>query len=315
MASQSEEMHGELSCTVVASPETVDANAGMMLHAEVSSSPPSDLRGHELAIKDQSGADIGVIELVDFDGEAKSAGTLKLTAPLQTGEHVWSASCPAYSSDDVSYPEVSAEILFTVNPHAIRVLAWDVPTAVVGGETFRMKIGIKCSSECQFPNEELEITDFQVHDHEGDQVTTGSISGEVWPQTTGLYYTEVELRAPSSEGLYNWSVTCSGAEGRVPHAGGTAAFGLRVVGQPEHLISVEAIDKASQIPLRGARVVMHPYAALSDDQGIAQIRVAKGAYQLFVAQTAYLTFGQPVEVAADMSIRAELDLEPIPERN
>jgi hypothetical protein len=90
---------------------------------------------------------------------------------------------------------------------------------------------------------------------------------------------------------------------------------LRVVGKPEHLISVEAIDKANQTPLRGARVVLHPYATISDEKGIAQIRVAKGAYQLFVAQTAYLTFGQPVEVAEDMSIRAELDLEPIPERN
>ena len=61
MASQNEEMHGGLLCAVEVSPETVDAGAGMMLHAEVSSSPPCDLRGHELVIKDQSGTEAGVI--------------------------------------------------------------------------------------------------------------------------------------------------------------------------------------------------------------------------------------------------------------
>jgi len=45
------------------------------------------------------------------------------------------------------------------------------------------------------------------------------------------------------------------------------------------------------------------------------VRVAKGAYKLFVSQTRYLTFGLPVEVTADMTVRAELDLEPVPERN
>lgn len=315
MASQGKEGQGELLCVVEAAPDNVDAGAVMMLHAEVSSSPPSDLRGQGVVIKDQSGADLGVLELTEFDGEASSIGTLKITAPLQTGEHVWSAVFPAHTTREISYREVSADISFTVKPHAIRVLAWDVPTAVVGGEAFKMKIGLKCSSECQFAKEALGIKDFQVLDHEGVEIARGEISGDLWPETTGLYFTEIKLDAPSSEGLYNWSVTCSGANGSVPHAGGTATFGLRVVGQPEHLISVEAIDKASQTPLGNARIVMHPYATVSNEKGLAQIRVAKGRYQLFVAQTAYLTFGQPVEVAADMSIRAELDLELIPERN
>ena len=315
MASQSDERQGELLCTVEATPDDIDAGAVMMLHAEVSGSPPIDMRGRELAIKDQSGADVGVLTLAEYDGEASSTGALKITAPLQTGEHVWSALCPAFLVNNISYPEILADVSFTVKPHAIRVLAWDVPTAVVGGEAFKIKIGIKCSSECQFANEELGIKDFLVLDHEGVEVATGEISGDLWPDTTGLYFTEIELDAPSSEGLYNWTVRCSGGIGSVPHAEGAATFGLRVVGEPEHWISVEAIDKATQAPLGGARVVLHPYATVSDEQGVAQIRVARGAYQLFVAQTAYLTFGQPVDVTADMSIRAELDLEPIPERN
>jgi hypothetical protein len=60
---------------------------------------------------------------------------------------------------------------------------------------------------------------------------------------------------------------------------------------------------------------MHPYRAVTDERGVAAMRVAKGAYQLFVSQTRYLTFGLPVEVTADMKTRAELDLEPVLERN
>ena len=60
---------------------------------------------------------------------------------------------------------------------------------------------------------------------------------------------------------------------------------------------------------------MHPYRAITDDRGVAEVRVAKGAYKLFVSQTRYLTFGLPVEVTADMTARAELDVEPVTERN
>ena len=62
-------------------------------------------------------------------------------------------------------------------------------------------------------------------------------------------------------------------------------------------------------------MVMHPYKAVTDERGVAEVRVAKGAYKLFVSQSKYLTFGLPVEVTADMMARAELDLEPVTERN
>jgi len=60
---------------------------------------------------------------------------------------------------------------------------------------------------------------------------------------------------------------------------------------------------------------MHPNKAVSDERGVAEVRVAKGVYTLFVSQTRYLTFGLPVEVHTDMTARAELSLEPVPERN
>jgi len=216
----------------------------------------------------------------------------------------------------VANPESRSD--FTVEPHAVSVVAWDIPSAIVVGETFRMKVGIKCADECDLGN-----TDFGVFDENGTQVATGRFPAERWPGTTGLHVSEVELEAPSTEGLYTWSVKApsttlgasSEADGEVAHAEESINFGVRVVANPEYLVIVQTVDGTNQTPLSGARVVMHPYRAVTDEHGIARVRVAKGAYTLFVSQTRYVTFGLLVEVDADMTAKAELYVEPVTERN
>ena len=203
-------------------------------------------------------------------------------------------------------------------PHATSVVVWDIPSAIVVGERFRIKVGIKCSNECV-----LTATQFAISDAEGAQVATGTLSDERWPGTTGLYVADIELPAPAEEGLYTWTVTSrstapqSGAQANagLSHSEASTSFGVRVVGRPEYVVRVEAVDEVSQTPLAGARVVMHPYVAVTDDRGMAEVRVAKGAYKLFVSQRGYLTFGLPVEVDADVTARAGLFVEPVPERN
>jgi hypothetical protein len=206
----------------------------------------------------------------------------------------------------------------TVEPHAVSVVAWDIPSAIAVGEMFRMKVGIKCADECDLAN-----MPFGIFDEHGTQVASGMLPPERWPGTTGLHVAEVELEAPAAEGLYTWSVkgpstrlgASSEAEGEIAHAEESISFGVRVVGRPEFLVTVETVDGSDHTPLSGARVVMHPYRAVTDEHGIAKVRVAKGAYKLFVSQTRYVTFGLPVEVEGDMTARAELYVEPVTERN
>ncbi len=207
-------------------------------------------------------------------------------------------------SDEIAWAET------TITPHTTNVVVWDIPSAVVVRERFRINVGIKCSDEC-----DLTKSDFEIHDHEGTRAATGTLTGDQWPGTTGLYVAEVELQAPAAEGLYTWSVNIPGSDGEIPHAEGSTSFGVRVVSHPDYLVTVEAFDRESQQPLSAARVVMHPYKAVTDEHGKAEVRVAKGTYTLFVSQTRYLTFGMSIDVAADMTARAELDVEPVTERN
>jgi hypothetical protein len=310
MASRKEQARGQVHIALEVSPDVVDAEAELSLLARVSCSPACDLSRHRLVIKDEAGGEAGILELTETDDEQSTVGAVALKAPIKIGDHVWSVTCPAVVKNGVSYEEASKVISFTVKPHTIRALAWDIPSAVVAGGRFTIKIGIKCSSECVFADRA-----FEVYDHEGAKVATGVLSDEIWPGTSGLYFAALELKAPPSAGLYQWSVKSAGKGIETPHAEGAAEFSLQVVPAPECLIKVEAVDKASQEPLAGARVALHPYKAVTDEHGLAEIRVAKGAYDLFVAKTRYLTLGLPVEVTADMTARAELDLEPEIERN
>ena len=290
------------------SPAVVDAGAEMTLQGTVSCSPACDLRGHTLVIKDQNGADAGGVELTEFDGETNQTSELVVKAPIEAGEYTWSAVCPAVAKNGVVYEEAPTPVSFTVKPHTTSVVAWDMPSAIVVGDRFRIKVGIKCSNECHLTNR-----DFGIYDDQGARVAA-TLGGDRWPGTTGLYGTEVELKAPEAEGLYTWGVRVPESGAGAPHTEGSVSFGVRVVRRPEHLVTVEAIDKITQTPLRDARVVMHPYRAVTDEHGLAEVRVAKGTYTLFVSQIGYLTLGVPVEVDSDLTTRAELDLELVPER-
>ena len=310
MASRKESTRGQVDIALDVSPDTVDAGAKLTLHARVSYSPSFELTGPSLLVKDERGAELGALKLTDLDDEANAVGKLALKAPLKTGDYAWSALSPSFVKDGVSYEEVSKPIAFKVKPHTTRVLAWDAPPTVVAGDRFTIRIGIKCTSECGFAGKA-----FEVYDHDGAEVAKAVLSNDVWPGTTGLYFATVELKAPSSAGLYQWTARSAGKDLDMPHAEGAAEFSLRVVDPPDCVLTVIAVDKLSQQPLADARLALHPYHAVTDERGRADIGVTKGAYTLFVAKTKYVTFGHPLDVATDMTMTAELELEPPYERN
>jgi hypothetical protein len=197
-----------------------------------------------------------------------------------------------------------------VQCHETSVVTWDVPSAIVAGERFRITVGLKCASECPLARGRVGV-----YDHAGARLAVGTLPGDLWPGTTGVYATEVELTAPAEEGLYTWSIKGPEGEPAAPHGESAATFVVRVVSRPDHLVTVETLDAERRVPLAGARVVMHPYQAMTDPRGVAQLRVAKGTYRLFVSETGYMTFGMAVEVSGDLTTKAELVLEPVLERN
>ncbi len=191
-----------------------------------------------------------------------------------------------------------------MKPHSTSVVVWDAPSTIECGEGFSVKLGVKCSSECRPDGWTVEV-----RDQDGEKRATSTLNGEPWPGTAALYYTELDLSAPDAEGLYTWEAKARVDGLDIPHAECVARFGVRVVPTPECLLTVVAIDMESQTPVEGAKVVVHPYSAFTDERGVAEVRVPKGEYRLFVSGKKYFPFRSDGEMKTDVTIRAELALD------
>jgi hypothetical protein len=212
---------------------------------------------------------------------------------------------PAQEKEGILHEETSAPVSFTVKPHPTSVAVWGVPSAIAAGDSFMIKVGIKCSSACQLTGKEFEI-----YDHTGARVATGTLGNDPWPGTSALYFAEVELEAPDAVGDYRWEARFPESDSEIPHEEDAHILGVKITSPPECLVTVEAIDKDKQTPIKGMHVLLHPYRAFTDEHGVAKVRVAKGEYKLFVSGFNYIAFRTIVEVTGDVTTKAELSWEP-----
>ena len=192
-----------------------------------------------------------------------------------------------------------------MDAHATRVVVWDVPAAAEPGTAVRVKVGVKCAAECSSAGRRVEVRDEQ-----GQVLASGCVGDVPWPGTSGLDYAELELRAPSAEGLHAREACVAAAAddaAGAPHEAAAARFMIRAARAPECRLKVIAVDARSHLPVPGAKVVVHPYHALTDADGIAELRVPKGAYRLFVSGRERFPFRSDGEITDDVTIQAELD--------
>ena len=144
-------------------------------------------------------------------------------------------------------------------------------------------------------------------DNAGAPAATVRLGNDIWPGTEALYFAEVEASAPLEAGSHPWVAKIAGWDADMPHAPGSFPLVVRVVPAPDCEVTVRAVDREHQTPIKGARVVMHPYRAVTGDDGIARVRVARGQYDILVSGSHYMPACASVEVSADMITSAELD--------
>jgi hypothetical protein len=305
MVAKAVSTHGRRTCAVEVSPGEVDAGAELTVTVRVSCPDGCDLKEQRVSIRNQDDTELATAALTERDGEAYATGAFVLRAPLRVGEHVYRAVLAAHEKDGVLHEQTSTEFSFATKAHAAYVNVWGLPSSIAAGERFRLKVGIKCSAGCKLTGRQLGI-----FDHEGAEVGAESLLDDVWPGTSALYFAEVEAQAPLTTGDYEWQVKTPGSDSGVPHAAGSFTFAVKVVSPPDHKVTVEAFDSEKQIPIKGAHVLLHPYRALTDESGVAKVKVAKGRYKLFVSGFQYIAHHSIIDVAGDVTTRVELALEP-----
>ncbi len=303
MAAEKDVMRG-MACSVEFAPDEVDAGGELTLGCKVSCDPTADLRGQTLLIKDQDDASIGCAKLTEFDGDASETGDFVVKAPIEPGAYTWLAVFPADEKETGSPVGTSIPFSFAVKPHSLRILVWDAPTAIELGGKFTIKLGVKCSSECSPHGWTVEV-----RDHDNEVCAEVTLSEEPRPGTTALYYAEVDLRAPANEGRYAWEAKALAHDSDIAHAESVAGFGVRVVPEPECVLTVLAIDRESRAPVEGATVAVYPYTTLTDECGVAEVNIPKGKYRLFVSGKNYFPFRSDGVAKTEAVIEAELVLD------
>jgi len=303
MAAKRVSTHGDRTCTVEVAPSEVDAGAELTVTVRASCPHGCDLTGQSVSIRDRDDTELACAELTTLeDGAFGTALTLR--APLEVGEHVLRAVLAAQEKDGLRHAESATAFSFTAMPHAANVNVWGLPSTISAGERFSFKVGIRCSAGCKLAGRALSITD-----HDGAQVAAAKLCDDVWPGTSALYFAEVEAQAPRTPGDFTWQVTTPASKQSVPHAAGSNGFAVRVVAPPDHEVTVEAFDGDTQAPIKGAHVLLHPYRALTDERGVAKVKVAKGRYTLFVSGFNYIGHERIIDVTSDVTARAELAVE------
>jgi hypothetical protein len=193
-----------------------------------------------------------------------------------------------------------------MEPHATRIVVWDTPSAVECGAAFKLKVGVKCAEECGGAARLVEI-----RDERGEVLASGVVGDAPLPGTAALHYAELELRAPAAPGLHPLRACTAQvldvASGQVTHEAAAADFRVHCVARPECLLTVIAVDARSRLPVPGAKVVVHPFHTRTNLEGVAELRVPKGAYRLFVTGRDRFPFRADGEIDGDVTIRAELD--------
>ena len=301
--SESKTTNAQCTCTVEVSPDEADAGTDITLKVQVTSAGEDGLRGPRVSIRDGDGTELAQVELVEAeDDDAYVSEDIVVPAPRSAGEYVLRAVVLVPDKDGALQELASSEVPIVVKAHEAALNVWDTPSAVVAGSRFKFMVGVRCSAGCCLAGQELGV-----FDGEGKQIGAAKLGSEIWPETDALYVAEVEAEAPSSTGAHQWEVRTAAWDCELPHETGAAAVSLRVVPPPDYEVTIEAVDKERQTPIKDARVVMHPYRAVTDENGIARVKVTKGRYDIFVSAAKYVSIATSADVTADMITRAELD--------
>lgn len=279
----------------------VDAGAIIGLQARVSCPSACDLRGKIVRIMTQDAVVVKEIHLTQYY-DINETDTLIVKAPTKPGVYTWTAVFPAQEKEGVLHQESSAPFSFTVKSHhATSMAVWDLASPIAVGDRFRMKVGVKCSADCRLTDKQIEI-----YDHEGAKVATEKLGDVPWPDTGTLYWAEVELESPGTEGYYRWTVKFPEPDLEPPHGAAAHTFAFRSVRPPERAVTVEVLDKDTKTPIKNADVLLHPYRGCTDERGIARLMVPEGKYKLYVSKNKYRTLQKTVKAAGDVTIKAKL---------
>jgi hypothetical protein len=284
-------------------PPDVFVGADFVLKARVSCSDGCELAGVAVKIIAPDGS-----ALREFATGAGGTLDASLQAPPRAGEHIWRLVFGAHEVDRIRHEETTVATGISVKPHLTSLAVWDIPSPVVTGEKFAIKVGAKSSAEAALGGGRIDICD-----EAGIVLAQGCLSLAPLSGTSALYWAELELSAPATPGMHAWSARFAPDDLSLEHGAASYRFDVVVVPPAEHRLIVRVIERETAIPIADAQLRLGAYRAVTDASGRAEIAIPKGSYNLTVWKVGYEAPQTSVEVNADVTV--EVAVSPVPEEN
>lgn len=287
----------------LSSPLDAEVDAGTEIVLKVKASCPygCDLRDRVMDVVAPDGAVVGSGRLVEFSANVNETAEFAFMAPEEVGEYAWTIVFRISDLEDVSHQEGLLPITVRTLAHDTSLAVWSVPSPIVIEHPFRIQVGATCSSGCNLSGKEIQILD-----ETGARVAHATLGDTPWDGTRALYWTDVDLVAPATEGPTMRSVAFAPAELRLPHGGTSARFGFETVKAPRYSVAVKVVEKDAGTPVEDAQVRLGVYFAYSDSTGVARVAMPQGTYSLDVLKTGFEAPSQVLDVCDDVTVDVEV---------
>jgi hypothetical protein len=189
-------------------------------------------------------------------------------------------------------------LAFVTTPLSSSLAIWGVPSPIVVDSRFTIRIGARSSGCCPLNGAMVEILD-----DSGTVLRSGQLGDVPWEGTSALYWTDVVLTAPATEGLASWRARLTATGCEVPHDEATAVFSFAVVRPPEHRLTIVITEQDTEVPIERAHVRLGPFRTVTDACGMAEISIPTGTYEVKVWHAGFETPATTVDITADVKLQ------------
>jgi len=292
---------GALVHLTVSEPLPLEASAGdgVTVTARASCEDGRDRSGMAITVTAPDGETAMHAFAVHADGVSET-GAVTLAAPPRLGVHVFRFALSPHEIAGTHYAQAVLDVPVRVTPQATSLAVWDVPSPVVAGTHFVIKAGAKSTASVTLAGGAIEVCT-----ETGDIAGRGVLSDAPLQDTEALYWTDIQLKAPRTEGMVTWSARFEASELNLPHDGATTSFSVAVVRPPEHVLSVRVIEQATAAPIPDVELRLGAYRGTTGASGLAEIALPKGRYELRLWKVGFEAPPRPVEIGADAFVEIE----------
>ncbi len=241
------------------------------------------------------------------DGTFNETGDVVLSVPRNVGQHVWRFALPQHEIDGAVCASADLALSIRAAPQTTSLAVWDIPSPVVSGTPFDVRIGAKSAAASELKSCGVEVL------RDGKVVARTRLGEEPWPGTAALYWADATITAPAEAGVASWAVRFDAATLELPHEGTSSSFSAVIVPPPQHKLTVKVTDKETARPIDEALVRLGAYRAETGRSGFAEIDLPKGRYELAVWKVGYDIAPATLDFDRDTSI--EIEALPVPEED